>query len=269
MTVIDRPPEVPKVDEAQLLFEEARQRRRRRWLVSGAVVVVVLLLVGIILGTAVGRGGGGSVPPAAAPPSAKVTATSGTAFSLRPVLCYAPPLTLATGQAPTTGALPPCTASSVLTPANLQVTPDSASINGYTSTSTRSVDLQLATYPSTLPTNDNPKDTVLLPGSGTEGSGRYVLGPAGLTATAVRSARAELASGQWTVDIVLTSAGAAQLDTLAQKQFHAIVGIDLDGKVVSAPITQPTASSFTSFGGQLQISGGFSEGQAKALAARL
>ena len=39
--------------------------------------------------------------------------------------------------------------------------------------------------------------------------------------------------------------------------------------MISAPITQPTQSSFTSFGGQVQISGSFTEDQAKALATEL
>ena len=269
MTVIDCPPEEPKVDEAQLLFQEARQRRRRRWLVSGIVAVVGLLVVGIILGAAIGRGGRGSVSPAAAPASARVAATSGTVFSIRPVLCHAPLLTLANGQAPAIGPLPPCSASSALTPANLAVTPDSGNVNGFTPNSSIPEDSQFATYPSTSPTNDNTNDTVLLPGSGTDGSGRYVLGPAGLTVSGVKSASAQLVGGQWAVDIVLTSAGASQWDALAREQFHAIIGIDLDGKVISAPITQPTDSAFASFDGRLQISGSFTERQAKALAAQL
>ncbi len=105
-----------------------------------------------------------------------------------------------------------------------------------------------------------------LPGSGTE---RYVLGPAGLTGAQIKSASAQLNNGQWSVNLNLTGTGATQWDTLAQQQFHAIIGIDLDGQVISAPITQPTQSSFTSFGGTVQISGSFTEDQAKALATEL
>ncbi len=36
--------------------------------------------------------------------------------------------------------------------------------------------------------------------------------------------------------------------------------------MISAPITQPTQASFTSFNGQVQISGSFTEDQAKTLA---
>jgi hypothetical protein len=40
--VLDAPRVEPKIDEAQLLFQEARQRRRRRWFVAGAVLVVLV-----------------------------------------------------------------------------------------------------------------------------------------------------------------------------------------------------------------------------------
>ena len=201
----------------------------------------------------------------------KVLATLGNTAQLffRPALCYAPPLTLKKGQAATTGPLPTCSAATALTAANLQVTPNSSNINGYTSNPNIGADPQFATYNSTLTADDNKNDAVLLPGSAATQSGRYMLGPAGLTGTAVKSATAQLVSGQWAVSIVLTSAGASQWDTMARQQFHAIIGIDLDGQVISAPITQPTASGFTSFGGQVQISGGFTEDQAKTLATEL
>ncbi len=108
---------------------------------------------------------------------------------------------------------------------------------------------------------------MLLPGSAHNGCyPRCLLGPAGMTGTAVKSASAQLNNGQWAVNLNLTSAGASQWDTLAKQQFHAIIGIDLDGQVISAPITQPTQQAFTSFNGQVQISGGFTEDQAKTLA---
>ena len=60
--------------------------------------------------------------------------------------------------------------------------------------------------------------------------------------------------------------GSSQWDTLSKQQFHAIIGIDLDGQVISAPITQPTQQAWSSFNGQVQISGSFTEDQAKTLA---
>ncbi|MGO8871499.1 MAG: protein translocase subunit SecD [Acidimicrobiales bacterium] len=202
----------------------------------------------------------------------QILATLGNTAQLlfRPGLCYAPALTLSKGEKPSTGTLPACSASTQLTAANLQVTPNSNNVNGYTSNTNIQADPQFATYPSTTPDNDDKNATVLLPGSsGTQSSGRYVLAPAGMTGTAVKSANAQLNSGQWTVNLTLTSLGATQWDTLAKQQFHAIIGIDLDGQVISAPITQPTQSSFTSFNGQVQISGGFTEDQAKTLATDL
>jgi preprotein translocase subunit SecD len=199
----------------------------------------------------------------------RVLATLGNTAQLffRPVTCYARAFTLAKGKTASTGALPTCSSATQLTAANLAVVPDSSNVNGYTSNTNISEDPQFLTYKSTPSTSDNTSATVLLPGSpGNGGPPRYVLGPAGMTGTAVKSATAQLNSGTWAVNLNLTSAGASEWDKLAQEQFHAIIGIDLDGKVISAPITQPTQSTFTSFDGQVQISGSFTEDQAKTLA---
>jgi preprotein translocase subunit SecD len=189
----------------------------------------------------------------------------------RPGLCYAPALTLAKGKAPSTGTLPTCASGTALTAANLDVKPDSSNVNGYTSNTSIQDDPQFATYPSTTADADTKGATVLLPfaNPSTNGTGRLVLGPSTVTGTAVKSASAQLQSGQWTVDIVLTGPGSTAWDTLAQQQFHAIIGIDLDAQVISAPITQPTNQNFQSFNGQVQISGSFTEDQAKALATEL
>ncbi|HVB94187.1 MAG TPA: hypothetical protein VND67_07695 [Acidimicrobiales bacterium] len=270
MTVVDPPVEKPKVGEAELLFQEARQRRRRRWLVSGIVASVVLALLGFILSVTLTGGGRGPLPQGATPLTARPAAAWGGTFSIRPVLCYAPPLTLAAGQAPAAGTLPTCSASSELTATNLGVEPDSNNVNGYTWNSSIPVDPQFATYPSTSPANDNLGSTVLLPAASTnQGAGRYVLGPARITRSAIKSASAQLVNNQWSVSIAFTGEGATQWDTLAQQQFHAIIGIDVGGKVVSAPITEPSQTSFSSLNGRLEISGSFSQQQAKALAAQL
>jgi len=198
----------------------------------------------------------------------QILATLGNTAQLlfRPALCYAPPFSLTKGEKPSTGPLPTCAAAAQLTQANLQVTPDSSNINGYTSNSNIESDPAFAPYKSTPPLSDDKNATVLLPGTQAEGSGRYVLGPAPLTGTAVHSASAQLNNGQWTVNLNLTSAGSAEWDALSKQQFHQIIGIDLDGQVISAPITQPTQSSWSSFNGSVQISGSFSENEAKTLA---
>ncbi len=200
----------------------------------------------------------------------KVLATLGNTAQLlfRPALCYAPSFSVAKGAKPSTGPLPTCSASTQLTAANLAVTPDSSNVNGYTSNTNLADDPAFAPYPSTSSLNDDKGDTVLLPGTAGS-SGRYVLGPAELTGSAVHSASAQLNNGQWAVNLTLTSAGSAAWDALSKQQFHAIIGIDLDGQVISAPITQPTQSSWSSFNGSVQISGSFSENEAKTLATQL
>jgi predicted nucleic acid-binding Zn ribbon protein len=272
MTITDTPTHQAKSDEAQVLFEEARQRRKRRRLMTGiTALIVVVMALGITIGLLVSRGGGSARPvvPAGPAPSAAAVAAK-VSFSIRPVICYAPPYAVPAGQAPSTGPLPACSPATQLSASNLEVTPDGGNVNGYTSNSNVNADPQFATYPSTTSSNDKQSQEVLLPGTATSGSsGRYVLGPAGLTRTAIGSARAISESGQWTVRLGLTPNGSVQWDSLVAQQFHAIVGVVIDGRVVSAPITQPTQQAFTSFDGQLQISGGFTEYQAKVIASEL
>jgi preprotein translocase subunit SecD len=196
----------------------------------------------------------------------QVLATLGNTAQLffRPALCYAPPQSTAKGAVPAFGPLPACAASSQLTAVNIGVKTDSTTNNV-------PEDPQFANYPNS---SDDKNATVLLPSSSSsQGTGRYVLGPAALTGTAVKSASAQLVGGQWAVSIVLTGTGSTAWDTLAGQQFHAIIAIDLDGKVISAPITQPSATSPSGFNGQVQISGsgasGFTENQAKTLATQL
>jgi hypothetical protein len=268
MTVIEElKAQPPHIDDAQLLFQEAKQRRRRRWLISGIVTVFVLAVLGVTLGLMWGRGGGGSPKSVGIPTSITGTVHSAANLSFRPLLCYAPPLTLATGQPPSTGPLPSCSPSTELTASNLQVTPDSGNVNGYTSNTNIQEDAQFAPFPSTTSTNDNKGATVLLPGTAANRGERYVLGPAQLTGTAVKSANAQLNNGQWAVNLTLTPSGSVAWDALTNKQFHQIIGVVLNGQVTSAPITQPTQSTWSSFSGQVQISGSFTKSQAKAIAA--
>jgi hypothetical protein len=269
VTIVDAPTEGSVIDDAQLLFREAKQRRRRRLLIGWTASFIVVLLL-CATAVAMTRGSGTNPPrPISSPVPISGASVSAASFTIRPVLCYAPPLTPPSGQPASTGPLPTCGSSFQLTAANLAVDPDSSNVAGFTEKTDVSPDPQFAGFASTSPSNDNADGTVLLPGTVSEGDLRYVLGPVGLSASGIKSARAVQANGQWAVNLVLTSTGSTRWDALARQQFHAIIGIVDHGHVISAPITQPTQSSFTSFNGEFQISGNFTKHQASALAGEL
>ncbi len=257
------------MDETEVLFREARARRRRRRLIA-AVSVVVVLILGLGVGVGIAASRPDRIPlQASARPQAPIAALSASEFSIRPVLCYAPPLSVPSGTAPLTGKLPGCGPSHALTAANIGVDPGNS---GYTSSLFRiQPDPQFASYGSAPAAGDTSSSDALLPGiESTEGNVRYVLGPAAVMGSAIRSARADYTRvGQWTVDLTFTKAGTSEFDALAHQQFHSLIGVVFDGQVISAPLTQPTQDSFSSFGGQVQISGNFTRQQAKEIAARL
>jgi preprotein translocase subunit SecD len=127
----------------------------------------------------------------------------------------------------------------------------------------------LGTYPSTTHTFDDThaESFVLSPLQGGGGI-RYLLGPTEVSGTAVKSAQAAIPQGstQWVVNITLTGKGSAEWDAMTKKYFHEIIGIDLDGTVISAPVTQPGQAAWSSFNGQVQISGSFTQASANQLA---
>ncbi len=270
MTITEVPTHGTEPADAQLLFEEARQRRKRRRLIAGSIVGVVLVSA-MVVGLLATRGGRPVVRPVSTAPATPVSGAGSVAsgFSIRPVLCYAPPLAVPAGQAASTGPLPTCAPSTQLTASNLQVAPESNNVNGYTSTTAIGADPRFATYPSTPSSGTAADQDVLLPGTPTGGSTRYVLGPVGLDRGAIARAQAVEKYGQWLVDLTLTPRGSVQWDALGRQSFHAVLGVVVDGQVVSAPLTEPTQSSFVSFGGRLQVGGNFSQHQAKMIASGL
>ena len=158
-----------------------------------------------------------------------------------------------------------------MTAANLGVTPNSGP-QGYSSNSVNP-DSQYEAYPSTSVDKPNyATSTVLLPGiSGAcDGSAevRCVLGPAQMTGRSIGSAQAtQDQTGQWVVDYSLAgAAGSALWDKVADANFHQFLGIELDGKVYSAPIIQPTQTTFSSFDGKGEISGSLTQSEAQNLA---
>ncbi len=174
----------------------------------------------------------------------------------RPVLCEA----TTAKKVVAAKTLPTCGAQYLMTAANLNVNTSTGFTNQIPP------DPAFAGIKSTPSKLDNPKDEVLLPALGQPGV-RYVLGPAQLTGTAVHNAVAQQnQAGQWVVNYSLTKAGSPAWDQVAQRNFHQLVAIELDGVVQSAPIIQPNQTSFTSFQGQGQISGSFTQSSAKNLA---
>jgi len=201
----------------------------------------------------------------------------------RPGLCYAPPYSPATETAKgqkakkvvSPGALP-----STCSQANLLVTSNLASGGANSSNPyPNAVDQDLSAYPSTgcdgacSVANDaaDQHKTVLLPGlPGSDNGLRYMAGPAQLTGHIVKSAIATLTTTQgWVVDVSLTGSGGAAWDKMAQKYFHEVIVIELDGVVQSAPLTLPASSTFTSFDNNVEISGSFTDASAHNLALAL
>ena len=176
----------------------------------------------------------------------------------RPVICQT---SIATKKAKTVTSLPACGAGYVMSAANLAV-----DTNTGLPTNNIPLDPQFASIASTSPKLDNSKHEVLLPGLGNN-STRYVLGPSELTGHSIKKAIAQQDQvGAWVVNYTLTGSGSPLWDQVAQQNFHAELAIELDGVVQSAPLIQPNQATFTSFAGQGQISGSFTESSAKNLA---
>ncbi len=194
----------------------------------------------------------------------------------RPVLCFAYPQSVPkhskTGVLPRgVGTIPACQSSSQLTQANLAVTPNN-SPQGYSSNNVPP-DQQYELYPSTSVEKPNyANSTVLLPGlaGACDGSNqiRCVLGPSQMTGHAIGSAQAtQNQTGAWVVDYTLAGAANSNLwDKVSEENFHQMLGIELDGDVYSAPIIQPTQSTWSSFDGRGEISGNLTQQDAQNLA---
>ena len=174
------------------------------------------------------------------------------------------PATATSGNAP----LPTCAPSTATTEANLGVSTSNPNGNAV------SPDQQFSLITNTTTAAKNyPGRTVLLPqiapnGTASTTAPRYVMGPEQMTGHAIGSAQAQQdQTGNWVVNYTLAgSANSALWDTVAQQNFHKLLGIELDGNVYSAPLIQPGQAAFSSFGGQGQISGNLTQANADQLA---
>ncbi len=124
-------------------------------------------------------------------------------------------------------------------------------------------------------------DTVILPSSANSGYGsaRWVLGPADLTGSAIKTASAEVpanTTNQYVVSMTLTGSGLNAFNAIAvvrhasyspaatNQSYKSLEAFELDGSVESAPTIQ--SAPFT---GPVQITGSFTSAQASSLALEL
>ncbi|MGI8686265.1 MAG: preprotein translocase subunit SecD, partial [Acidimicrobiales bacterium] len=216
-----------------------------------------------------------TVPPAATPvPGDTATTAPG---AVPPAVTTVPADTATTAP----GAKTPAPASSTTAaPATLRASGALAAAQGATTTTAAPATTTVPTTapatptpvaptaPAAIPTtsreDDKPEAIVVLPlQEGGKITGRYRLGPSELSGKAVKGATAQFdqTRSAWLVNFTLTGSGSTDFDALAARNVGKQVAIVLDGVVKSAPTIQQAE-----FNGSGQITGSFTEGEAKDLA---
>ncbi len=209
------------------------------------------------------------VPASPTTTSATTKSAVGAARS-RPAL-----LTSAVAAAPTTlPASPTTTATSPTTGGTTATTTPAGAVSQSDCSSSNSSSL-----PTTTPDQDIPTSSVILPvdpkAFPQSPTIRYVLGPADMTGKAVSDAASviDTTTGQYQVNLTLTSSGATQFDNIAAARYACYKqnptnpppcsqeAFELDGTVESSPDFQAAT-----FNGQVSISGSFTSSQASSLA---
>jgi hypothetical protein len=264
---------------AEVVIPEARQHQKRRYRRRGAFVVIAALVVAaLVLSSLLLLRGPAARGSAQADPKPAVAAPASAQVYFRPVLCfavaYAPSAGAGANGAPSgTEPVPACAAASLLSAANMDVSPSGSPI-GF-SYKNVSPDSLYASYPSSSAGKPGyASSTVLLPGLNGAcdqiEATRCVLGPAVMSSRSIAEATVVRSrTGQWLVDYTTTDGGAAVWDKVANENFHQLLGIELHGVVYSAPIIQPTQTSFSSFNGKGEISGQLTHSDAERLARAL
>ena len=126
-------------------------------------------------------------------------------------------------------------------------------------TTTTTAAAPAADIPTTPRDQDLPEAQVVLEDK--DGETRYLLGPCELTGKSIKSATAQFDTGGWLVRFTLTGDGSPLFDEVAARNVGKQLAIVLDGVVQSAPTIQQAE-----FKGEGQITGSFSEREAKDLA---
>ena len=240
----------------EVLFAEARRLRRRRRTIGVAVLTAALIVVALVVA-------GASLSSAKSRPAGSKGqyALSGTSVGqarlyFRPVDCIIAPYSGGTSSA---------SSSAISTSEASRLCKSSLS--------------QQLRYPTTTaPDNDNPKLSVVLPSYAGPEAGRYVLGPAQMSGSIIKTAQADLDSqtDEWGVVLDFSAAGSTEFNRVAGQYYLcyekdpsnppycALQGIDLNGTVLSAPSVDSK-----NFPGSAEISGSSSEPFTKTQAMKL
>ena len=207
------------------------------------------------------------VPPeSVAGPGATTTTTSTTTTTTPTTTGAAATTTTAAGATTTTAA----GATTTTTPATTTTTVpyDPAAARAAIASCDPQQVLALPRIPTTTREQDRRDTCVVLPTRDGAKGARYLLGAAALTGSGVRSARARFLGGTdgWVVLLRLNGEGRDKFNALAKASFpkeapQNSVAIVLDGVVQSAPAFQTDT-----FDGDVQISGDFTETEARDLA---
>ncbi len=239
--------------ETQVLFPEARRLRRRRWTISAADVTAALVVDGLVFAGA-SLSSAKSRTARTRPQYGRSSVAVGKArLYFRPVDCII---------APYSGRRSSASGSAIST--------------SEASRLCNSSQPQQLRYPTTTaPGNDNPKLSVVLPSYAGPTAGRYVLGPAQMSGSIIKTAHADLDSqtDEWEVVLDFTAAGSTEFNRYAAQYYLcyekdpsnppycSLQGIDVNGTVLSAPSVDSK-----NFPGSAEISGSSSEPFTKAQA---
>ena len=199
----------------------------------------------------------------------KLVGTTGT-LRFRPVVSYVP---LANASTPTTTTKPPTTTPGETTttvPATTTTTLPKTEADAAAKAAIASCNAQVVLSLPKIPTTSRADDTAdaCIVAEALDGKQRFLLGPTALAGKGgVSGAKARFGGGGWVVDMSLTDSGSAKFNALAAKSFGQTsptdqVAIVLDGIVQSNPAFQTSTFS----GGQVQISGNFTQSEATDLA---
>jgi preprotein translocase subunit SecD len=183
----------------------------------------------------------------------------------RPVLAELPPPGEEPEPTTTTTSTPSSSTTATTAPGDTSTTATTAAPSTTTTTAPS------ACQP-TAREDDKPENEVILLGEKTDEGAQpcYRLGPSTVRGTAVSDAKARVQDlgGTWSVDLTFTDRGsrafdeaAAQCNPPGEQCPTGRLAIELDGIVQSAPTIQQSE-----FGGEAQITGDFSESEARNLA---